>query len=286
MNLTNITEINELLRRFDFRFSKAMGQNFLINPSICPKMAELCGATSQTGVIEIGPGIGVLTRELAQAAKKVVAIELDKRLIPILKETLSDHPNVKVINQDVLKTDLQEIINEEFPDMDVVICANLPYYITSPIIMNILEMRYPIKALTVMVQKEAAIRLCADVGNREAGAVTVAVQYYSEPNNLFPVSRGSFMPSPKVDSAVIRLDIREKPPIEIADQKLFFQLVKAAFGQRRKVLTNAIPAATDITKEQLQQALDKVNLSHNARGEELTMQKWGELTNVIFASRQ
>ncbi len=286
MNLTNITEINELLRRLDFRFSKAMGQNFLINPSICPKMAELCGATSQTGVIEIGPGIGVLTRELAQAAKKVVAIELDKRLIPILKETLSDHPNVKVINQDVLKTDLQEIINEEFPDMDVVICANLPYYITSPIIMNILEMRYPIKALTVMVQKEAAIRLCADVGNREAGAVTVAVQYYSEPNNLFPVSRGSFMPSPKVDSAVIRLDIREKPPIEIADQKLFFQLVKAAFGQRRKVLTNAIPAATDITKEQLQQALDKVNLSHNARGEELTMQKWGELTNVIFASRQ
>jgi 16S rRNA (adenine1518-N6/adenine1519-N6)-dimethyltransferase len=285
MNLTNIAVIKDLLKRYDFKFSKALGQNFLINPSICPKMAELCGANTDVGVIEIGPGIGVLTNELAKTAKKVVAIELDNRLIPILGETLADFNNVKVINQDVLKTDLTSTIKEEFPDMEVVICANLPYYITSPIIMNILGMRYPIKALIVMVQKEVAERLCADVGTREAGAVTIAVQYFSEPKNLFPVSRGSFLPSPKVDSAVIRLDIRQKPPIEIADQKLFFQLVKAAFGQRRKVLTNSIPSATDITKERIIDALNYLKLSYNARAEELTMQKWGELANCFSSSK-
>ena len=283
MDLTNITVIKDLLKRYDFKFSKALGQNFLINPSICPQMAELCGANENVGVIEIGPGIGVLTCELAKTAKKVVAIELDSRLIPILSETLADFHNVKLINQDVLKTDLHSIIKEEFADMEVVVCANLPYYITSPIIMNILEMRYPIKALTVMVQKEVAIRLCTEVGNRAAGAVTVAVEYYSEPKNLFPVSRTSFLPSPEVDSAVIRLDIRRKPPIEIADEKLFFSLVKAAFGQRRKVLTNAIPSGTGITKDDIIHALDHLNLSLNARGEELTMQKWGELTSFIFS---
>lgn len=283
MDLTNISVIKDILKRYDFRFSKALGQNFLINPDICPKMAQLSGVNENTGVIEIGPGIGVLTNELAKSAKKVVAIELDSRLIPILDETLADYKNVKIINKDVLKTDLNSIITDEFPDMEVVICANLPYYITSPIIMDILEKHYPIKALTVMVQKETAIRLCSDVGSREAGAVTVAVQFFSEPKNLFPVSRNSFLPAPNVDSAVIRLDIRQNPPIDIFDRQLFFKLVKAGFGQRRKVLTNAIPSATEFTKEHILGALDALNLSNNARAEELTMQKWEGFTNFIYS---
>ena len=216
--LSDPSAVKSLLARHGFTFSKSLGQNFLINPSVCPRMAEECGAGPGTGVLEVGPGIGVLTVELAKRAEKVVSIELDKRLLPVLHETLGNHPNAKVVNDDVLKVDLQRLLQEEFAGMDVVVCANLPYYITSPVIMRLLEERLPIRALTVMVQKEAAQRLCAPPGTRACGAVSVAVQYYAEPRVLFQVSRGSFLPPPNVDSTVIRLDVREQPPIYVPDE--------------------------------------------------------------------
>ena len=203
-NLTDIGTIKDILGRHGFHFSKALGQNFIVNPSVCPRMAEESGIDENCGVIEIGAGIGVLTAELAKRAKKVVCVELDTRLLPILAETLADFDNIEIINQDVLKTDLAALIKEKFEGMPVYVCANLPYYITSPVIMTLLESRLPIEAITVMVQKEAAQRLCAAVGSRLSGAVTVAVDYYAKAEKLFDVSAGSFMPAPKVDSCVIR----------------------------------------------------------------------------------
>lgn len=221
MNLSSPSEIKSLLQKNGFNFSKALGQNFLINPSVCPRMAEAAIPGPEYGVIEVGPGIGVLTVELAQRAQKVIAIELDERLYPILDETLADYPNAHVVPGDILEVDLHKLIAEEFTDADgnvmpLVICANLPYYITSPVIMKLLSEDLPIENLTVMVQKEAADRLCADVGTRAAGAVTVAIQYYAEAEQLFFVSKGSFLPAPKVDSEVIRLTLR-KPGNAISD---------------------------------------------------------------------
>lgn len=211
-NLTDVGAVRSLLDRYGFRFSKALGQNFLINPTVCPRMAEASGAGPASGVLEIGPGIGVLTRELAARAGKVVAVELDQRLLPVLEETLRDAGRVKVVHGDVMKLNLAALLKEEFRDMPVAVCANLPYYITSPIIMGLLESRLPFTTITVLVQKEAAQRLCARPGSRECGAVTLAVQYYAEAKILFPVSRGSFLPAPKVDSAVMQLQIRREPP--------------------------------------------------------------------------
>lgn len=279
--LSDIGEIKRILSAHGFTFSKAMGQNFLINPSVCPRMAQNCGADSEKGVIEIGPGIGVLTNELCKVAKKVVAIELDTRLLPVLEETLAEHENVKVINADVMKVDLHKLIEEEFGDMEVVVCANLPYYITSPIIMKLLEDKLPISALTVMVQKEAADRLCAKVGSRESGAVTVAVNYYSEAEKLFGVSRGSFMPAPNVDSAVIRLNVSDKPRIDVADEKLFFRMVKSAFGQRRKTISNSITSGLGVSKDNFRLACENAGISPTARAEALTLEELGSLANAI-----
>ena len=231
MQLSNIGYIKSLLQKHGFQFSKALGQNFIVDSSVCPRMAELAlGADKDFGVIEIGPGIGVLTRELSRYAKKVVAIELDKRLIPILKETLSDCENTEVIHGDAMKLDLAALIKEKFEGMRVAVCANLPYYITSPIIMGLLEAKLPLDNVTVMVQKEAAERLCAAPGDRECGAVSAAVSFYSKPEILFGVNRDSFLPPPKVDSAVIMLKILEKPPISPKDEQFFFKCVKAAFA--------------------------------------------------------
>ena len=249
MELSNIGTIKDILGRHGFTFSKSLGQNFLINPSVCPKMAEQSGAKKGVGVIEVGPGIGVLTCQLAERADRVVAIELDKRLLPVLDETLAEYDNIKIINDDILKIDLKKLIETELSGMEVVVCANLPYYITSPVIMKLLEDKLPINALTVMVQKEAAQRICAEVGSRQSGAVTVAVNYYAKPQILFGVSAGSFMPAPKVDSAVIRLDILKEPCVQVEDEELFFKVVKAAFSQRRKTLPNY--RAEQLTMEQL-----------------------------------
>lgn len=283
--LSDIGEIKRILCSHGFTFSKAMGQNFLVNPSVCPKMAELCGADKEKGVLEIGPGIGVLTNELCKVAKKVVAIELDTRLLPVLEETLAEHDNVKVINADVMKVDLHKLIKEEFGDMEVVVCANLPYYITSPIIMKLLEDKLPISALTVMVQKEAADRLCAEVGSRESGAVTVAVNYYSEAQKLFGVSRGSFMPAPNVDSAVIKLSVSKEPRISVADEKLFFKMVKSAFSQRRKTISNSVTSGLGISKDSFKSACEVAGISPTARAEALTLEELGNLSNAIYEIR-
>ena len=280
-NLSDISVVRSVLSRHGFNFSKALGQNFLINPTVCPRMAENCGADENTGVIEIGAGIGVLTAALAKRAKKVVSIELDTRLLPVLEETLSDFDNIEVVNADVMKTDLHALIEEKFQGMDVVVCANLPYYITSPIITMLLEEKLPIKAITVMIQKEAADRLSTPVGSRDSGAITVCTNYYAEVKHLFNVSRGSFMPPPNVDSAVIKLTLRDKPPVKVADEKLFFKLVKACFAQRRKILLNTVCNTMGISKDSFRAALNEAGVSETVRGETLTMEQLAAISNAL-----
>lgn len=285
-SLTDVSVIRQILGQHGFSFSKSLGQNFLINPAVCPRMAQESGASPQTGVLEIGPGLGVLTTELAQRAQKVVTVELDERLLPVLADTLSPYGNVKVVQGDVLKLDLRRLLREEFDGLPVSVCANLPYYITSPVIMKLLEERLPLESITVMVQKEAADRLCAPVGSRESGAVTVAVNYYAKASRLFQVSKGSFLPAPKVDSTVIRLDIRETPPVELLSEKLFFQVVKSAFAQRRKTLLNAVSAGLSLPKPSVLTALEESGLSPTVRGEALTMEELATLSNQLFLQRR
>lgn len=285
-NLCNLSVIKDIFERHHFNFSKALGQNFLVNPSVCPRIAEDGIRGENYGVIEIGTGIGVLTNELAKRAKKVVAVEIDERLIPILEETLQEYDNVKVINADVMKVDLHKLIAEEFAGMDVCVCANLPYYITSPIIMMFLEQKLPIRSITVMVQKEAAQRLCAQVGTRECGAVTFAVRYYSEPKQLFSVSRGSFTPSPNVDSAVIRLEVKEHTNTPVKDEKFLFALVKAAFSQRRKTLANPVSSALGIPKARVTAALEEVGLKPTARAEEVKFEQFLALSDLLSEEKK
>lgn len=280
-NLSNISVIRDVLSRHGFSFSKGLGQNFLINPTVCPRMAEMGNAQPGWGMIEIGAGVGVLTAELAQRADKVICIEIDSRLLPILDETLAEYDNIKIVNQDVLKVDLHKLIAEEFPNMPVAVCANLPYYITSPIIMNLLESRLPISSLTVMVQKEAAQRICAMPGSREVGAVSIAVRYYCEPKVLFQVSRGSFMPAPDVDSTVIRLDIRKQPTVDVKREEDFFRVVKAAFSQRRKTLSNTLSSGLSMNKTQIAELLERAGVASNLRAEQLSMQQFADIANAL-----
>lgn len=281
-NLTNIGVIKDIFERHGFTFSKALGQNFIVNPSICPKIAEMGNAKAGFGVIEIGTGVGVLTHELAKRADKVVAVEIDTRLMPILEETLAEHDNVKIINADVMKTDLKAVIEENFHGMDVAVCANLPYYITSPILMYLLESRLPVKSITVMVQKEAGVRLCSEPGSRECGAITAAVRYYCEPKLLFNVSRGSFMPAPNVDSCVIRLDVHEKPAVEVTDEEFFFKTVRGAFSQRRKTLANSLSSSMGMEKSAVMEAIRSAELSENVRPEQLSLQQLADVSNELF----
>ena len=311
--LTDINVIRELLSRHGFTFSKALGQNFLINPSVCPRMADAAvesvkvthrtqtsGSGNKTippsssltnpppftkgryrvGVIEIGPGIGVLTRELLQRADKVVAVELDKRLLPVLDETLGEFDNLKVINADVLELDLHRLIEEEFDGMEVVVCANLPYYITSPVIMKLLEDKLPISTITVMVQKEAAVRLCAQPGTRDSSAITAAVRYYCDPELLFYVSAGSFMPAPKVDSAVIQLVLHE-PAVHPKNEKTFFAVIKAAFAQRRKTVLNSLSSSLSLDKNTVRDILRSAGVDENARAERLTLKHFSAVSDAV-----
>ena len=273
--------IKEVLGRHGFRFSKALGQNFLIDPRVCPRMAAESGAAECAGAIEVGPGLGVLTYELAQVAKKVVAIELDQRLFPVLGETLADCPNVELVQGDVLKLDLHALIQEKFGGQEVCVCANLPYYITSPVIMGLLEGGLPLKSITVMVQKEAAERICAQPGQRACGAVSVSVHYHSRPQVLFGVSRGSFLPPPNVDSAVIRLDLRRDPPVQVADEGWFFRVSRAAFAQRRKTAANSISASLGLPKAQVEAALGAAGIPANARAEQLSLEQFAALANAL-----
>ncbi|WP_099204031.1 16S rRNA (adenine(1518)-N(6)/adenine(1519)-N(6))-dimethyltransferase RsmA [Scatolibacter rhodanostii] len=280
--LSNPTEIKQILEKHGFHFSKALGQNFLIDDSVCPRMAEMCGADEVKGVIEIGPGIGVLTKEVALQAEKVCAIELDKRLFPVLEETLAEFENIEIIQGDALKIDLQALIDDKFEGGPVSVCANLPYYITSPLIMHLLESGLPIRSVTVMVQKEAAERICAKPGTKECGAVSASVHYHCEPEILFHVSRGCFMPPPKVDSAVIRLNLLQTPPVEVRNKKFFFQLVRASFSQRRKTAANSISSLLPITKKAVEEALLTIELPINIRAEKLTIENFAALSNFLF----
>lgn len=283
MNLADINTVRKLLQAENFSFKKSLGQNFLINPDVCPAMAQ-AAADKNTGVIEIGPGIGVLTTELSKEAKKVVAIELDERLRRLLSKTLEKSENTEIIFSDAMKMDLRQLIIDKFTDCErVCVCANLPYYITSPIIMKLLESRLPIDSITVMVQKEAAERLCAQVGTRAAGAVSVAVSYYAESKILFSVGKESFMPPPKVDSCVIQLKIRNKPPINVKDEKKFFKFVAACFAQRRKTFINSVSNSVGIDKSLLKQVLSELEIAETVRSEELTMNQLCDIFNKAFS---
>ncbi len=280
--LSDPNTIKALLRRHGFHFSKALGQNFLIHPDVCPDMADACGLDSSSGVLEIGPGVGVLTCELAARAGRVVAVELDRRLFPLLEETLRGHDNVKLVQGDALKLDLHRLLEEEFLGQRAQVCANLPYYITSPVIMRFLEERLPISRITVMVQKEAAQRLCAPPGTRAAGAVSLAVSYYAEASILFDVSRESFMPAPSVDSAVIQLTVRPAPAVDVPSEKRFFSVIAAAFGQRRKTLCNALSAGLGRPKEDISGAMNRVGLDPQIRAERLTLPQFAALDRALF----
>ena len=279
-NLTNIGVIKELLEKYGFSFSKGLGQNFLINPTVCPKIAEFGFAGHGYGILEIGAGFGVLTAELAKRADKVTVVEIDKRLMPVLNETLSEFDNINVINGDIMKINLEKLIKDEFAGMKTAVCANLPYYITSPVIMLLLESGIPVEAITVMVQKEAAQRLCAKVGTRQAGAVTAAVQFYGKAELLFEVSRGSFMPSPNVDSAVIRIKPDKYYRSMVDDKDLFFKVVRGAFSQRRKTMVNSLSSVLGVPKSLLSECLEFCGIEKNIRAEQLSMEEL-----ILFANR-
>lgn len=283
-NLTDLNVLKDILHRHGFSFSKGLGQNFLINPSVCPRIAEMGNAKEGYGIIEIGTGVGTLTTELARRADKVVAIEIDGRLLPILEETLHDFDNIKIINKDILEVDIIKLIEEEFGGMNVAVCANLPYYITSPIIMYLLESMARIDSITVMVQKEAAQRLCAEVGTRQSGAITVGVKYYGEAKLLFNVSRGSFIPAPKVDSSVIRIDINNDKRYGEIDEGFFFRVVRAGFSQRRKTLANSISSTLGISKDIIFEVLSNMGINQAARIEELAMNELIILSESIKKS--
>ena len=283
MELTDLATIRALCEKYDFALSKGFGQNFIINPGVPTKIVDAAGIdrSIDRGVIEIGPGIGVLTKEMAKRAGKVVAIEVDKRLPPVLAETLAGFDNVKVILQDVLKTDLRALVEQEFPGMPVAVCANLPYYITSPIIMKLLEDKLPVDNITVMVQKEAAERLAALPGTRESGAVSCAVRYFANPRMMFTVQAGSFYPAPKVTSAVVRMEIRPTPAVQVPDEKAYFALVRAAFGQRRKTAANSIAAGLKLPRPQVAAALEAAGLDPRVRPEQLTLEDFAALDAAL-----
>ena len=286
-NLTDMSTIRDLCARHDFELSKGFGQNFIINPGICPRIAEAAGITEGWGALEVGPGVGVLTEQLCKRADKVVSVEVDKRLPPILAETMAEYDNFKLVLEDVLKVDLRTLIAEEFGDKPVAVCANLPYYITSPILMRLLEEKLPIRNITVMVQKEAAQRLCAAPGTRDAGAISYAVAYYAEPKLLFSVQPGSFYPAPKVTSAVIRLDVREKPAVQVpnGDEAAFFALIRAAFSQRRKTAANAIAGGLSLPKEQVIRAIEAAGFDARIRPEALTLEDFAKIQQTLAAGK-
>jgi len=282
MKLTNIGTVKELMGRHGITFQKKFGQNFLINEALPQRIANECGAGKCDGVLEIGPGIGTMTAELCKVAGKVVAVEIDTSLIPVLDETLAEFDNVKVINSDIMKTDVVSLMKEEFDGKDVYVCANLPYYITTPILMLLLEGEYKFKKMTFMVQKEVADRLCAKAGDSDYGAVTASVNYYGHIEKLFNVGAGNFMPAPKVDSAIIQITPYTEPQVKVKDEKLFFRIIKAAFEQRRKTLTNALSGKVGVDKAGIQNALTECGFDINIRGERLSIEDFARLSDAFY----
>jgi 16S rRNA (adenine1518-N6/adenine1519-N6)-dimethyltransferase len=281
MKLYTTSSIHDIEQQFGFRLSKSLGQNFLIDKNIRDKIVEGSLIGPDDLVIEIGPGVGVLTQLLAEHAQQVIAIEIDKALIPILKETLEDYPNTKVVNEDVLRCDLNSLIAAHQPKGAVRFVGNLPYYITTPIIMKILEDRIPADSITVMVQKEVADRLSATPGNKTYGAITVAVRYYCTVTKVISAPREVFYPRPNVDSTVIRLDIRKECPVKLLDEAAFFAVVKAGFGQRRKTLHNALTGIYGLDKLQTGSIIEKAGIDPGRRAETLDMDEFARLANTI-----
>lgn len=279
--LTDLSFIRTLCEKYDFALSKGFGQNFIINPGLPVKIVDASGVDKTYGVIEIGPGIGVLTRELASRAAKVVAIEVDERLPPLLAETMAGVDNFKLVMQDVLKVDLNALIEEEFPGMPVAVCANLPYYITSPIVMKLLSDRLPIESLTVMVQKEAADRLAAAPGTRASSAISCAVSYYAHSRMMFTAAPGSFYPAPKVTSAVVRMELRREPAVRVTDEQAYFALIRAAFGQRRKTAANAIASGLALPKDDVTAAIAAAGFDARVRPEALTLEDFARIQQAL-----
>ena len=281
MDLTNPSELKTLLTRHGFHFSKAMGQNFLIAAWVPERIAEESGVDAQTGVLEVGPGVGCLTRELSRRAGKVLAVELDQRLQPVLAETLTGCENTEVLFGDVLKQNLPALVAEAFPDLRPAVCANLPYNVTSPLLTAFLEAGC-FDTVTVMVQREVAHRLCAKPGTGDYGAFTVFTQWHAEPQILFDVSPGCFLPAPKVTSSVVHLKVRQAPPVAVQSEKRFFQVVRAAFNQRRKTLVNALSAGmNDVTKEQAAAAIAACGLDERIRGEALSIAQFAAVADAL-----
>lgn len=282
--LGNPQKTIEILQKYDFSFQKKFGQNFLIDTHVLDKIISAAHITKEDMVLEIGPGIGTMTQYLAEAAGKVIAVEIDRNLIPILEDTLSEYNNVRVINEDVLKLDLRKLAEEENGGKAIKVVANLPYYITTPIIMGLFENHVPVESITVMVQKEVADRMQTGPGNKDYGALSLAVQYYAEPYIVANVPPNCFMPRPKVGSAVIRLTRHEKPPVEVKDEKLMFDIIRASFNQRRKTLANGLNNSDKITcsKEIITKAIEKLGKGASVRGEALSLQEFASLSNDIF----
>lgn len=272
--------VKEIIDKYGFRFSKSLGQNFLIDRNIINKICDAVEIDDKTGVIEIGPGLGTLTQSLATRAKKVVAIEKDKNLIDVHKETLP-YNNLDLIYDDFLKIDIDKILNEKLPGLDVKVAANLPYYITTPIIMKILEGKHNIKKIVLMVQKEVAERLTAKPGTKEYGSITLAVQYYCDAEIKMIVPNTVFMPRPKVSSAVIVLNINRNLKVDVLNEKLFFNIIKAAFGLRRKTLLNSLSGNLKYTKNEITEVLEKCNIKSSIRGEKLSLKQFANISNEM-----
>jgi 16S rRNA (adenine1518-N6/adenine1519-N6)-dimethyltransferase len=282
--LGNPTNTIAVLQKYNFNFQKKYGQNFLIDTHILESIIEAAEIGKDDCVLEIGPGIGTMTQYLCENAREVVAVEIDKKLIPILEnDTLSSYDNVTIINEDILKVDINKIVQEKNKGNPIKVVANLPYYITTPIIMGLLENHVPLKSITIMVQKEVAMRMQEGPGTKDYGALSLAVQYYAKPEIMFVVPAGCFMPRPNVDSAVIRLTRHECSPVEVSNEKLMFDIIRASFNQRRKTLVNGLHNASglNVTKEQVVNALHSMNLPETIRGEALTLSQFAELTNLL-----
>ena len=281
--LSNPQRTIEVIKKYEFCFQKKFGQNFLIDGHVLDKIIAGAGVTKDDMVLEIGPGIGTMTQYLAEAAGKVVAVEIDRNLLPILQETLADYDNVKVIHADVLSLDLEKLVQEENGGRPIKVVANLPYYIT-PIIMALFEQHVPLANVTVMVQKEVAARMKSGPGSKDYGALSLAVQYYAEPYIVANVPCNCFMPRPNVDSAVIRLTRYEEPPVQVKDEKMLFKIIRASFNQRRKTLQNGLNNSSELnfTKDQIAAAIAEAGFSPSVRGEALTLEQFAKLTDILL----
>lgn len=282
--LSNPQRTIEVIKKYEFCFQKKFGQNFLIDGHVLDKIIAGAGVTKDDMVLEIGPGIGTMTQYLAEAAGKVVAVEIDRNLLPILQETLADYDNVKVIHADVLSLDLEKLVQEENGGRPIKVVANLPYYITTPIIMALFEQHVPLANVTVMVQKEVAARMKSGPGSKDYGALSLAVQYYAELYIVANVPCNCFMPRPNVDSAVIRLTRYEEPPVQVKDEKMLFKIIRASFNQRRKTLQNGLNNSSELnfTKDQIAAAIAEAGFSPSVRGEALTLEQFAKLTDILL----